>query len=646
MTVRSIPFVLGVAAFATALAVPIGIVRLELGEPAVILVAVLATLAAASGILARRGAHAETTTPSPERRLRVAVPGRSLRSAVDAVGTDDGRVSGRRRPIADGLRGVATAVLTRIGGLSPESARRRIEDGSWTEDGRAAAFLSESVAPLDRPLVERLRGRLGGGSYRTGVRRTVVAIAAAASCDVADRLPRYDPEDEPAPEVRTSTDRVDGIERRERRSTGRWAGVGALALGAVGVGALAESAAVVLAGAVGVGYAGLARTMAAPTPALAVEREVSEPEPEPGEEVEVCVRVTNEGDRLLPELRIVDGVPAGLAVTDGASRLGTALRPGESATFAYAVRARRGRHEFDPALVTTRDLHRSAEAEFLVGAETTVVVEPRPSPLGSSPPFGSTAATLAGRLTTDDAGEGGQFHSVREYRRSDPLNRIDWNRRAKTGELATLEFHEERAARVLVVVDARESAYRAPEPGEAHAVDRSVDAAGRIAETVLESGDAVGLAAIGPLARPGGRSADGVCWLAPGSGADHRTRLRRLLATHPQLSTVPPEPRGWWLGQLRTIDGRLPVGSRIVLLTPLADRTAVTVARRLDARGHPVGVVSPDPTADRTCAQQLTRVARRLRTRELRRAGIPVVDWHPAESLERAVAGASDGGRR
>jgi hypothetical protein len=57
----------------------------------------------------------------------------------------------------------------------------------------------------------------------------------------------------------------------------------------------------------------------------------------PGSELEVEVTVTNEGDTWLPDLRLIDGVPAMLTVVDGTARHATALRPGETATLEYAV---------------------------------------------------------------------------------------------------------------------------------------------------------------------------------------------------------------------------------------------------------------------------------------------------------------------
>ncbi|WP_255194337.1 DUF58 domain-containing protein [Natronobeatus ordinarius] len=634
----------GVLAFVAAVAILGGLLAVSATDGAIVVVAFLALLASIGALSRRRDGWNRAETPEPERRTRVPVPGTDLLDVVDEFRPYDLGFAVTSRRIVLGLRGAAVAVLTRFEGLSAEEAQRRVDDGTWTTDPVAAATLSPTLEEPALPLRRRIAAIWTGESAsRRGIRRSVAAITALGTPD-AERPPEPRRDDEPTDEpvaTRTTTRSVDDRLERTPRSTGYWAGIGVVALVAIGVGALAESAAVVLAGVVGVGYAGFARAFDAPRPDVSLERTVSDETPDPGDDVEVTLTITNDGELPVPDLRVVDGVPPGIAVTDGTARLGTALRPGDRVRLEYTVEARRGNHRFDPALLVTRGLSRSRERETLVTQPTRIVCEPSMRPTAVPVRLRSTAATFAGRLRVTEGGSGTEFHSVREYRRNDPLNRIDWNRRARTGDLATLEFHEERAARVLVLVDARATAYLAPEPAAEHAVDRSVDAAGRIAASLLDRGDSVGLAALGPTGR-GEETAD-PCWLAPGSGSHHRAQVRELLATHPQCSTSPPERETAWLTQLRTIRRRLSSGTQVVLLTPLCNRGAVDVARRLDARGHAVTVVSPDPTADRTAGQGLARIARRIRRFDLERAGIPVVDWSADRSLDEALARANAG---
>lgn len=414
------------------------------------------------------------------------------------------------------------------------------------------------------------------------------------------------------------------------RETNRWAGIGAVTLLAAGVAiAFGRQSGLLLAGVVGVGYAAYARSGDAPVPHLEIEREIHADGPNPDDEVRVTVRVRNVGDATLPDLRLVDGVPSALAVDDGAARHGTALRPGKRATFGYTVTMVRGDHEWEPIQVVTRNASGSRERETYVEAETVVRCMPELDGTADLPLRGLTTQ-YTGRIATDVGGAGLEFQSTREYRAGDPLKRIDWNRKARTGELATLEFRQERAATVVLLIDAREEAYLAADSDGENAVERSVDAASQAFSSLLRTGDRVGIAAFGP---------DEV-WLAPGSGNDHRVRARKLLATHPVLSATPTEGQFFPTIRLRRLRRRLPADAQLILFSPLTDDYMVSVARRLDAYGHLVTVVSPDPTLDDTPGHLLSRIERRNRTSSLRRSGVRVVDWGD-EPLASALANAA-----
>ncbi|WP_435180050.1 DUF58 domain-containing protein [Halorussus sp. AFM4] len=411
------------------------------------------------------------------------------------------------------------------------------------------------------------------------------------------------------------------------RRTHRWKGVSAVALLAGGLGVLFSRPLVLLSGVVGVAFAAYARTAGAPDVDLDVTRTVSDDEPLPGDEVQVRVVVENVGDAMLADVRLVDGVPDALPVTDGAARLGTALRPGKTASFAYTVEAERGEHEFGPATAVVRDFSGAVEVETEVECETTLRCVPK---LGTTVdvPLRAQTTRYTGRVTTDTGGSGVEFHATREYRPGDPLSRVDWNRLARTGELTTIEFREERAASVVVVVDTREQAYLARGEGERNAVQFGVDAAGKIVTKLLDAGDRVGLASFGP--------AD--CWLAPGAGTDHQARARDLLATHPAFAPTPSDDMFYPVTRLKQLRKRLPPASQVVFVTPLCDEFGPEVARRLDAQDHLVTVVSPDPTATATAGQRFARTRRSHRVSELREAGVRVVDWDTDETLGVALA--------
>ncbi|MFO7927766.1 DUF58 domain-containing protein [Natronomonas sp.] len=421
------------------------------------------------------------------------------------------------------------------------------------------------------------------------------------------------------------------------RSTGRWRGIVAVTLLAVAAGLIAKRPPLLLVGAVGIAFAAYPRLAAVPEPELSVTRRIAPDSPGVGDAVTVRTTIRNEGESTLFDLRVVDGVPAMLAVDDGSPRCATALRPGGETTVTYRVRARAGRHRFQPTTVLCRDASGAVELETAVTAEDTIECAARIPAV----PLRARSSYRTGPLLTDDGGRGLEFHSVEEYRRGDPASRIDWRRYARTGELTSVTFRLERLADVIVCVDARPEAYRASVDSEPHAVAHAVDAAGRIGDALFDAPHRVGLAAFGRE----------LCFLAPDTGRDHAIRFQRRLVSDPALDLSPP-PQAVRAGadavdsngtpaldrQLSTIRSRLDSSTQLVLITPLCDDGAHRIAQRFELGGGVVTVVSPDATTDRTVGGRLARLERDHRLTALRNAGIPVADWEPTEPLGAALA--------
>ncbi|RDI71329.1 DUF58 domain-containing protein [Halopelagius longus] len=400
--------------------------------------------------------------------------------------------------------------------------------------------------------------------------------------------------------------------------TNRWTGIEGATLLAGAVGVVAQQPSLLLVAGLGVAYTAYAWFGVAPPPTLELTRELSDDAPDAGDRVTVTVTVRNAGDSTLSDLRLVDEVPPALEVVEGSARLGTALRPGASATFSYEVEAVRGEHEWGPLTAVVRSPSGEEERTAEFEAETATVLGCAPSLDATADlPLRGLTTQYTGRVATDVSGVGLEFFATREYRHGDPLNRIDWKRRAKTGELGTVEFREERAATVVLLVDARTEAYVAPAEGDRNAVERSVDAATQAFTSLLDSGDRVGVAALSPHE----------CWLPPGTGADHRARARELFGSHPALAPTPSEEAYFVAVSIRRLRRRLPTDAQVLFFSPLADDVATLTARRIDAYGHLVTVVSPDPTADDSPGRRLARIERENRIDALRRSGIRVLDW-------------------
>jgi uncharacterized protein (DUF58 family) len=621
---------IGLTIFGLATLVAPGALDLGIGRFTVIAVALLALVYGGHLANVRRNTALERgRTPDPERAFTASLPGEELHEALRQFRGDPHpfyRMSGR-----DGLKVAAAAVLTRYEGVSKEEADEQITDGTWTDNFEAASFLStgRTEAGASRGLTRWIRRDSGS---RTGIEQSIEAIAA-----VADVSPR---EGGTAQATHTDSNRAettaavgaDGTGLLARRETERWRGISAGVLVAVGAGVAFQAPTILLVGVVGLFYAAYARSHDLEAASLSVERSLADGTPGPGEEVAVTVRVTNDGSRVLPDVRVVDGVPGALAVTEGSPRRGTALGPGDTVEWTYTVTARRGVHEFDPALVFVRNAPGAVELSYAVAPEqpTAITCTPPLEALPVSVPLRGADSHYTGRQPTADSGAGTEFYGTRLYRHGDDISRIDWNRRAKTGELATLLFREEHTARVVLLVDTDPAAYVGPDPYGEHAVDRSVAAAGQTYATLANRGHFVGI----------GSLADTECWLEPGAGRTHRARARELLATHPALHSVPvaDEKREPPRRARSTVHRRLPSGAQVIVFSPLCRRSIVRFIRRLEAGDCQVTVVSPDATANATPSQRLAQVGRRVHITDLRRDGIPVLDWGWDEPLAAAFA--------
>lgn len=491
------------------------------------------------------------------------------------------------------------------------TAPRGEADGSG--DGRTADGGSGEGGPADGSTGGNTADGSAGGSATSGN---------AAAGDV-----RPDDGDADAGSVSVDAESTARLLSLQETATNHWNGVAAVTTLAGGVGILFRSPALLLAAVLGIAFVAYA-AVADPLPVeLTVTRTLSDADPDLGDEVDVTVHVTNTTDQVIADLRLVDGVPDSLAVVDGTARIATFLRGGESTSFTYTVAAKRGTHEFRTISAYARGFSGATETEVELETSTQMVATPSLEPT-TSVPLRQQTSRYMGRVDTDTGGEGIEFYQTREYRTGDSPSRIDWNRHARTGELTTIEFREERAATVVCVLDLRKSAYVRGEDDNFHAVDHGIDAAGKVFATLLESGDRVGITAL---------SAQDV-WLPPGLGNEHRIRAENLFATHPALS--PERPREYFslgLG-LRNLRKRLPNDAQLMLFSPMTDDVAEKAARVLHAHGHAVTVISPDATDTVSLGHRIAAVERQARLTRLREAGVRVVDWTVDESLATTLA--------
>jgi uncharacterized protein (DUF58 family) len=425
-----------------------------------------------------------------------------------------------------------------------------------------------------------------------------------------------------------------------RRRVGRWRVglVGALALVALGL--LFADAVVLTAAAVPLVYVLYGTLSRLGAVELDARRSFDRSHPVPGGPVEVTLEVENAGDAVLPDVRVVDGVPDELAVTGGSPRACVALAPGETATLSYTVVARRGEHEFVDPVVRLRSLAASERLTAELTVETATLSSRNPI---QEPPLREASLPRAGTLPTDSGGSGLEFHATREYQSGDPMNRIDWRHYARTGEFVTVQYREERAVRTVLVVDARPVGRTTARQGSPTGGELCVYAAERLWEALDRADVVTSIAAVGVGEHdlPGLAGPDGLPWI----GAGDRARVQALFAGVRGVVTegagrVGTEPPSVPDGNDETTErliARLPPTAQVLVCSPLLDDWPVGLARALSRRNVPQVVLSPDVAGGATPGQRLTAIHRDLRLRAVERAGATTVRWNPEQPIDHAL---------
>jgi uncharacterized repeat protein (TIGR01451 family) len=377
-----------------------------------------------------------------------------------------------------------------------------------------------------------------------------------------------------------------------------------------------------------------------------VEREVRPETPLPGQPVEVTLTVTNAGESVLPDLRVRDGVPEELAVRDGSPSAGAALRSGESVTARYTLTANRGRYAFRPVRMRAGSVSGTVVAETTREADGPDAFECRID--ADDVPLRRRTTAFSGSLATDTGGAGVEFHATRDYRAGDPVSRINWRRYAKTGELSTVEYREQRAARVAVLVDGRDPTHVAAGPSLPTGATLCAYAATLAVRVLGDEGHHVGVGAFGPADPITGRRP---AWVPPGSdgfaahaaavcnaaatGDDEGVTASSATATPRATATATPD--GGRDAELHRLLGHLHPSTQVILCTPALDDWAASTVETIRTHGHETTVLSPS-VAPGSVGGRVLALERAVRLDRMRGVGATVVDWDRDERLPVALA--------
>lgn len=151
---------------------------LDLSSVVVTLIGVLGILQGVRYASARRGRDRRSADlGEPERREPAAVPGAELDATIARAAASRRRGRSARTDVRSRVRSMAVRAVARERNCSQDHAAELVETGAWTDDGRAAAFLSPATTYSVR---DQLRGGLPGRStFRLGLTAAVDAVERA-----------------------------------------------------------------------------------------------------------------------------------------------------------------------------------------------------------------------------------------------------------------------------------------------------------------------------------------------------------------------------------------------------------------------------------------------------------------------------------
>ncbi len=235
---------------------------------------------------------------------------------------------------------------------------------------------------------------------------------------------------------------------------------------------------------------------------------------------------------------------------------------------------------------------------------------------------------LVGANHSRRQGDGTEFATIRPFTTGDRLRRVHWPVSLRTGMLHVAATYVDVDTNVQIVVDAT-SDVGASEgiDGEASSLDRTVRAAGALAEHFLRRGDRVGLRTSGTQ-----RFVN----VPVSSGVSH---LLRILAELSTLDAGATRDRRW-----SKQPAGIEPGGLLIVLSPLLSPAALEQVASLAVRHARLVVVDtlPDdivPQAAafgtaRALAWRIRLLERSVQIAELARAGVPVTAWRGPGSLD------------
>ena len=347
-----------------------------------------------------------------------------------------------------------------------------------------------------------------------------------------------------------------------------------------------------------------------------------------------------EGDRLdmvfavactgatAPSIEIFLPLPDTFVFVEGRPHLATDLRMDETFEWKLAVRSTaRGRIRLGPFNVRVSDDSGLQFEEALVGSAVEIETYPRIPRIQQLPRPWHTRSSF-GNYVAAQFGAGLETAETRLFAAGDRVRHINWPASLRLGRLYVNQFHQERSADVVLLLDTMAETGAPPHSS----LDASVRAVTALASAYIARKDRVGLVEFGGYVR----------WLKPAAGRHQWERLLR--------AAIPASQHFTYLA--RTLDyvpaAALPRQALVIAVSPVIDERFTRAIVDLAGRGYDVVLLAvspveltrrvlPDsPLDDIACA--LWRLELASRIRQLRNDGITVVEWRPAQPLDVALA--------
>lgn len=320
--------------------------------------------------------------------------------------------------------------------------------------------------------------------------------------------------------------------------------------------------------------------------------------------------------------------PATFVFLDGKRHQATRLRAGEPFEWKLTMRSTaRGRSSLGPFNVRVTDESGLLVDEAVVNSPLVIETYPRIPGIRQLPRPGRTRSSF-GNYVARQYGTGLEPGEVRLFAPGDRVRQINWPASLRLGQLYVTQFHQERSADVVLLLDTLAETGVSPDTS----LDASVRAVAALASAYIARKDRVGLVEFGGYLR----------WLKPAAG---RRQLERLLR-----AAVPAEQVFSYMA--RSLDyvpaTALPRQALVIAVSPLIDERFAKTVVDLAGRGYDVVLLAvsaveltrralPD-TAARDVACALWKLELAERVRQLRHQGITVVEWQPEQPLDAALA--------